>query len=50
MHGGLTASFEKLILDAERPGIMRAWFRPIPVTVKAPESFVARRKAEGGAP
>ncbi|MFN4193113.1 MAG: trimethylamine methyltransferase family protein [Tabrizicola sp.] len=32
MHGGLTASFEKLILDAELLGMMQAWFRPIAVT------------------
>jgi trimethylamine--corrinoid protein Co-methyltransferase len=32
MHGGLTASFEKLILDAEMLGMMQAYFQPIPVT------------------
>jgi len=32
MHGGLTASFEKLILDAELLGMMQAYFRPIAVT------------------
>lgn len=32
MHGGLTASFEKLILDAELLGMMQAYFKPIPVT------------------
>lgn len=35
MHGGLTASFEKLILDAELLGMMQAWFRPIQVTDEA---------------
>lgn len=28
MHGGLTASFEKLILDAEMLQMMQAWFTP----------------------
>jgi trimethylamine--corrinoid protein Co-methyltransferase len=32
MHGGLTASFEKLILDAELLGMMQAYFSPIAVT------------------
>ena len=32
MHGGLTASFEKLILDAEMLGMMAAYFEPIEVT------------------
>ena len=32
MHGGLTASFEKLILDAEMLGMMQAYFTPIKVT------------------
>jgi trimethylamine--corrinoid protein Co-methyltransferase len=32
MHGGLTASFEKLILDAELLGMMQAYFKPIAVT------------------
>lgn len=31
MHGGLTASFEKLILDAEMLQMMAAYFEPIPV-------------------
>ena len=35
MHGGLTASFEKLILDAELLGMMQAYFRPISVTEEA---------------
>ena len=32
MHGGLTASFEKLVLDAEMLGMMQAYFTPIKVT------------------
>jgi trimethylamine--corrinoid protein Co-methyltransferase len=32
MHGGLTASFEKLILDAEMLQMMAAYFQPIAVT------------------
>ena len=32
MHGGLTASFEKLILDAELLGMMQSYFKPIEVT------------------
>lgn len=32
MHGGLTASFEKLILDAEMLAMMQAYFTPIRVT------------------
>jgi trimethylamine--corrinoid protein Co-methyltransferase len=35
MHGGLTASFEKLILDAELLGMMQSYFRPIAVTDEA---------------
>ena len=35
MHGGLTASFEKLILDAEMLGMMQAYFKPIAVTEEA---------------
>jgi trimethylamine---corrinoid protein Co-methyltransferase len=35
MHGGLTASFEKLILDAELLGMMQSYFRPISVTDEA---------------
>jgi trimethylamine--corrinoid protein Co-methyltransferase len=35
MHGGLTASFEKLILDAEMLGMMQAYFRPLTVTEEA---------------
>ena len=31
MHGGLTASFEKLILDAEMLGMMQAYFTPMAV-------------------
>ena len=32
MHGGLTASFEKLILDAEMLQMMAAYFRPLEVS------------------
>ena len=32
LHGGLTASFEKLILDAEMLQMMAAYFTPIEVT------------------
>ncbi len=32
MHGGLTASFEKLIVDAEMLQMMAAYFQPIEVT------------------
>lgn len=35
MHGGLTASFEKLVLDAELLGMMQSYFRPIAVTDEA---------------
>lgn len=35
MHGGLTASFEKLVLDAELLGMMQAYFSPISVTDEA---------------
>jgi len=30
MHGGLTASYEKLILDAEMLQMMQAWMEPLP--------------------
>jgi len=32
LHGGLTASFEKLVLDAEMLQMMEEYFRPIEVT------------------
>lgn len=35
MHGGLTASFEKLVLDAEMLGMMQAYFSPMAVTEEA---------------
>lgn len=35
MHGGLTASFEKLILDAEMLGMMQAYFTPLRVDDEA---------------
>jgi len=34
MHGGLTASFEKLILDAEMLGMMQAYFTPLEVNAE----------------
>jgi trimethylamine--corrinoid protein Co-methyltransferase len=30
MHGGLTASYEKLILDADMLQMMQAWMEPLP--------------------
>jgi trimethylamine--corrinoid protein Co-methyltransferase len=45
MHGGLTASFEKLILDAELLGMMQAYFKPIAVTE---ESLSLAAIAEAG--
>ncbi len=45
MHGGLTASFEKLILDAELLGMMQAYFKPIAVT---DESLSLEAIAEAG--
>jgi len=45
MHGGLTASFEKLILDAELLGMMQAYFKPISVTE---ESLSLEAIAEAG--
>jgi trimethylamine---corrinoid protein Co-methyltransferase len=35
MHGGLTASFEKLILDAELLGMMQSYFQPISLSEEA---------------
>lgn len=35
LHGGLTASFEKLVLDAEMLQMMEEYFRPIEVTPAA---------------
>ena len=32
MHGGLTASYEKLILDAEMLAMMQAYFTPLEVS------------------
>ncbi len=46
MHGGLTASFEKLILDAELLGMMQAYFAPIAVS---DESLSLDAIAEAGA-
>lgn len=46
MHGGLTASFEKLVLDAEMLGMMQSYFAPIAVTE---ESLSLDAIAEAGA-
>ena len=46
MHGGLTASFEKLILDAEMLQMMAAYFEPIPVTEA--DAWRSRRSARWG--
>lgn len=45
MHGGLTASFEKLILDAEMLQMMDAWAEPMEVT---PEALAVEAIAEVG--
>ena len=45
MHGGLTASFEKLILDAEMLQMMQAYFTPIQVT---PETLAVEAIREVG--
>lgn len=45
MHGGLTASFEKLILDAEMLQMMQDYFRPIDVS---PETLALGAIAEVG--
>lgn len=45
MHGGLTASFEKLILDAEMLQMMEAWAEPMEVT---PEALAVEAIAEVG--
>lgn len=46
LHGGLTASFEKLILDAEMLQMMAAYFEPIPVT---PETLAVEAIRDVGA-
>ncbi|MBI1220027.1 MAG: methyltransferase [Rhodobacteraceae bacterium] len=45
LHGGLTASFEKFILDAEMLQMMEEYFRPIEVT---PETLALEAIAEVG--
>ncbi len=45
LHGGLTASFEKLILDAEMLQMMEAYFQPIVVT---PDTLAIETIAEVG--
>ncbi len=45
MHGGLTASYEKLILDAEMLGMMQSYFTPMEVTQ---ESLGLEAIAEAG--
>ena len=45
MHGGLTASFEKLIIDAEMLQMMQAYFTPIDTS---PEALAAETIAEVG--
>ena len=46
MHGGLTASYEKLILDAEMLGMMQAYLEPIATD---PDSLGLGAIAEAGA-
>lgn len=47
LHGGLTASFEKLILDAEMLQMMDAWFEPLSTT-EADLALDAIREAGAG--
>ncbi|WP_413849994.1 trimethylamine methyltransferase family protein [Albidovulum sp.] len=47
LHGGLTASFEKLILDAEMLQMMDAWMEPI-ATTPADLALEAIREAGAG--
>ena len=46
LHGGLTASFEKLILDAEMLQMMEAYFEPFPT---GPDDLALEAIAEAGA-
>jgi trimethylamine--corrinoid protein Co-methyltransferase len=48
MHGGLTASFEKLILDAEMLGMMAAYFDPIEVSAASLAVDAIRDVGPGG--
>jgi trimethylamine--corrinoid protein Co-methyltransferase len=47
LHGGLTASFEKLILDAEMIGMMQSWLEPL-VTDEASLGLEAIREVGPG--
>ena len=48
MHGGLTASFEKLILDAEMLAMMADYFRPIVVDEASLAVEAIREVGPGG--
>jgi trimethylamine---corrinoid protein Co-methyltransferase len=48
MHGGLTASFEKLIVDAEMLQMMAAYFDPIVVTPESMAVEAIRSVGPGG--
>jgi trimethylamine--corrinoid protein Co-methyltransferase len=48
MHGGLTASYEKLILDAEMLGMMQAYFTPIAVDNEALSEAAIAEAGVGG--
>jgi trimethylamine---corrinoid protein Co-methyltransferase len=48
MHGGLTASFEKLIVDAEMLQMMAAYFDPIVVTPESMAIEAIREVGPGG--
>jgi trimethylamine---corrinoid protein Co-methyltransferase len=48
MHGGLTASFEKLILDAEMLQMMDAYFSPIVVDEPSLALDAIREAGPGG--
>jgi trimethylamine---corrinoid protein Co-methyltransferase len=48
MHGGLTASFEKLIVDAEMLQMMAAYFDPLVVTAESMAVSAIRDVGPGG--
>ena len=50
MHGGLTASFEKLIVDAEMLAMMAEYFQPIVLDEAslAPDAIRDPRSATSG--
>ena len=52
VEGGLQASFESMALDADLLGMVADFRRPLAVDERALalEAYVARRRAEGGAP